>query len=93
MEPLEPAYTFPYLVLTTVYNNSHCEDMHHNLRKDWRCWGVIFKVSTKRGAMVWAHGMLYKAVAQTVLLYGSESWVMKGAILKVLEKFYHITRS
>ena len=33
--------------------------------------------------------MLYKSVAQTVLLYGSESWVVTGAMLKFLEGFQH----
>ena len=36
-----------------------------------------------------ARGMMYKAVAHSVLLYGSEIWVFKGAILKVLEEFCH----
>ena len=31
-------------------------------------------VLIKTGATVWAQGMLYKAVAQTVLIYGSYSW-------------------
>ena len=34
--------------------------------------------------------MLYKVVAQTVLLYGSESWVVTGAMLKVLEGLHNI---
>ena len=50
---------------------------------------MILKVLTKMGAMVQAHGMLYKAVEQMVILYGSESWVVTGAILKVLEGFHH----
>ena len=33
--------------------------------------------------------MLYKAVAQTVLLYGSNSWVMMGEMLIVLGGFHH----
>ena len=33
--------------------------------------------------------MLYKSVAQTVLLYGSKSWVVTLAILKLFEGFYH----
>ena len=36
-----------------------------------------------------AHGILYKSVAQKVLLYGIKSWVVTGASLKVLEGFYH----
>ena len=34
-------------------------------------------------------GILYTAVVHSVLLYRSESWVMKGAMLKVLEGFHY----
>ena len=33
--------------------------------------------------------MIYKAVFQTVLLYGTNSWVVVKAMLKVLEGFHH----
>ena len=33
--------------------------------------------------------MIYKAVVQTVLLYESESWVVRKETLKVLEGFHH----
>ena len=36
-----------------------------------------------------ARGEIYKAVAQLVLLYGSESWVVNGDMLKVLTVFHH----
>ena len=37
--------------------------------------------------------MLYKTVVHTVLLYGSESWVVRDANMKILEGFHHkITR-
>ena len=47
------------------------------------------KVLTRTGSTVQAPAMLYRAVANTVLIYGSESWVVAGAMIKVLEKFYH----
>ena len=34
-------------------------------------------------------GIIYKAVAQLVILYGSESWVVTGDMLKVLKVFHH----
>ena len=47
----------------------------------------------KTGATVQARGMMYKAVAQSVLLYGSDIWVTTGDMLKVLEGFHHrVTR-
>ena len=45
----------------------------------------------KTGETVWACGMMYKVVAQLVILYGSEIWVVTGAILKALEGFHHRT--
>ena len=32
---------------------------------------------------------MYNSVAQSVLLYGSEIWVVMGEMLKVLEGFHH----
>ena len=34
-------------------------------------------------------GAMYKTVVQLVLLYGSNSWVVTGEMLKVLEEFHH----
>ena len=50
---------------------------------------MISKVQTKTGAIMRYRGMIFKTLAQTVLLYGSEFWVVTGVMLKVLESFYH----
>ena len=39
--------------------------------------------------MVRARGGVYNSVTQSVLLYGSEIWVLTGGLLKVLEGFRH----
>ena len=49
----------------------------------------MVNILTKMVATVQDRGMLYKAVAHTVLLYGIDSCVMKVAMLKVLEVFHH----
>ena len=36
-----------------------------------------------------AQAMVHKALAQKVLLYGSDSWVVTEAMLKVLEGLHH----
>ena len=46
---------------------------------------------TKTGETVRARGMMYKTVAQSVLLYVSEILVVTGEVLEVLEGFYHLT--
>ena len=55
---------------------------------------MITRVMTKTGATLRSQGMIYGAVAQSVLLFGSEIWVVMGDILTVLELFHHlVTRS
>ena len=63
--------------------------MYQNLRKAQRRWGMITRAMAKTGATVRDQGMIYKAVDQSLLLYGSESWVVTGEMLKVSEGSYH----
>ena len=50
---------------------------------------MIARVLERTGSTVQVQGAMYKAVAQSVLLYGSESWVVTGEMLKVLTEFHH----
>ena len=50
---------------------------------------MLVVVLERTGATVHARVAMYKAVAQLVLLYGSESWVFTGKMLKVLKRFHH----
>ena len=43
----------------------------------------------KTGATVRDCRIMYKAVAQSLLLYGSGSWVVTGEMLNVLGGFHH----
>ena len=44
---------------------------------------------SKTGVTVRDGGVLYKAVLESAFLYGSEIWVVPGAMLKVIEVFHH----
>ena len=50
---------------------------------------MVAKVLVNMGVMVRAQVMMYKALAQKVLLYGSESWVLMEVMLKLMEGFHH----
>ena len=63
--------------------------MYQNLRKVQRRWGIIARVLAKIVATGPAWGLMYKAVAQLVLLYLSERWLVTGYMLKVLARFCH----
>ena len=49
--------------------------------------GVVTK--TWETVRLQARVVLYKAVVQSVLLYGSKIWLVTGAMLKVLEGFHN----
>ena len=68
-----------------------CTNRVQNLREAQRRWGVIVRVLEKVGATVQAFGMMYKAVAQSLILYSSEIWVVMEAMIKILEGFHHRT--
>ena len=89
-EALDTVADFPYLYCTVAYNNSTCADLSQNLRKAQRWWEMVENAVTKTEAIVRAWIMLYKSVLQSVLIYVSESWVVMGAMIKVLEGFHHL---
>ena len=80
---------FPYLRKKIVYNNSNWQAVYQNLRKLRSWWGMIMRVLEKTGTTVWSRGMMYNAVAQSVILYCSKIWVVMGEMLMVLEGFHH----
>ena len=49
---------------------------------------VVGKVVSKKGSMVQVWDILYKEVVKSVSIYGSKSWVVMGAVLKVQEGFH-----
>ena len=50
---------------------------------------MVRKVVLKTEAKVQSMGKIYNTLVQSVLLYRSESWVVTGEMLKVLEGFHH----
>ena len=86
---------FPYLGLTFTFNKSDWETLYKNLWKSRRWCRMVANVFTQTVSKVtvWAweraREMVYNAVVQVSLLYGSKIWVVMGAMLKVLEDFHH----
>ena len=89
-ELLDPFAAFPYLGCTVAYNNKNWAALYQNLCKARSQWVMVGKVVSKTGATVQVWGILYKSDVQSVLLYVSESWVVTGEILKVIEGFHHL---
>ena len=58
-----------------------------NLKKARRVWARLSRVLRRENASPRTSGRFFQAVVQSVLLYGSESWDMRGALLKQLRGF------
>jgi hypothetical protein len=52
-------------------------------------WRRIAKILTIDGASPRVMGYFYKAIIQTELLYGSESWTLTGRMIGKLRSFHH----
>ena len=88
-DTLPPSEAFPYLGRKIAYNKIDWAAVYLNLRKARRRWGMLLRVLERTGATVREQGAMYKAVEHSVLLYGRESWVVTGEMLKFLVGFHH----
>ena len=87
--PLERVRSFKYLGRILTDTNSDWPSLYHNLLKARRRWALVSRILEKEGASVRARGMFYKSIVQSILLFGSETWTVTGALLKVLNSFHH----
>ena len=64
-----------------------------NLGKARKSWGELSRVLGREGADPKVLGNFYKAVAQAVLLFGAEMWVLTQRMEKALDIFqYRVAR-
>jgi hypothetical protein len=87
--PLEGVSLFKYLGRPLSSLDSDWPAVYYNLKKARKRWARISRVLTREGADTRVSGMFYKAVVQSVLLYGCETWTVTAQVLKVLEGFHH----
>ena len=75
-EPLDNVAAFRYLgqVLTRVYDDSLA--VVGNLGKARKSWGWLSWILIQEGEYPKLSGIFYKTVAQAVLLFGVEMWVL-----------------
>ena len=63
--------------------------LFYNLRKARAKWARVSRMLAREGANPRISGMFYKAIVMSVLLFGSETWVISSSMLKTLEGFHH----
>ena len=61
-----------------------------NLRRSRQKWEWLTHILIREGADAQTSGQIYLAVVQSVLLYGSETWVLTLRMKRVLDRFHHM---
>ena len=92
--PLQRVDVFKYLGRPLASTDSDWPAINGNLAKARKRWGMIRRVIAREGADARVSGYFYKAVVQSVVLYGCETWTLDEAKLKALGGFHNrVTRS
>ena len=60
-----------------------------NLRRSRQKWERLTRVLSREVADAQKLGQIYLAVVQSILLYGSETWVLTPLMQRVLGRFHH----
>ena len=88
-QPIETVSTFKYLGRILDKNDDDLPAIKANIQKAKKRWARITRVLTRENASPRVMGYFYKAVVQSVLLYGSETWVLSTRMLQLLESFHY----
>jgi hypothetical protein len=87
-EPIEAVKEFKYLGRILSDNNSDEACVERNLKRAKGKWGMISRILSSEDASPKVLGTFYKPIVQSVLLYGSESWVLTKPMIKKLASFH-----
>ena len=79
---------FKYLGRIVSYDDNATPAIHRNTKKARRQWGQFRKVLERESVPPRVAGMFYQAAVASVLLYGSESWVVLSSSLRELKGFH-----
>ena len=87
--PIETVQEFKYLGRILDDRDQDLPAVTYNLQRARKRWGMIGRILKKKGANPKAMASFYKAIVQSILLYGSESWVLTKSMLDSLNNFHH----
>jgi hypothetical protein len=80
--------SFRYLGRYLSQDASDSVAISMNIKKTQARWGRLYRVLSAEGATPRVMARFYLAIVQSVLLYGSESWVLSTRDSKRLERFH-----
>ena len=88
--PIEKVHEFKYLGRFVTDTDDDKVTALHNLKKAAEAWGSLHRLlSYEKNKNIKAAVSVYRSIVESILLYGSETWVLKGCTtLKRLEMFH-----
>jgi len=86
---IETVREFKYLGRITSDDDDDLPAVRENMKKARKRWARVSRVLTRNGASPKMMGKFYTAVVQSVLLYGSETWVLSEKMRRMLEGFHN----
>ena len=87
--PLTMVYSFKYLGQVLAVEYDDWPAVVRNLQHARQKWARLNRILSREGADARTSGHIYLAVVQSVMLYGSESWVLTLCMKRVLGRFHH----
>ena len=85
---MERVEVFRYLGRLLSQDEDDIQAVRSQLCKACRTWAQVGQVLRRENAPPRVSAKFYKAIVQSVLLYGSETWVLSPAALARLEGFH-----
>ena len=85
--PLAKFTLFKYLGQVLTVADDNWPEVIGNLQKELKIWARLARILIREGAMPRGLEMLFNAVVQVVLLFGSETWVLTPRMGRYLGNF------
>jgi hypothetical protein len=85
---LERVEVFKYLGRLLAQDDNDVQAVRQQIRKAWGTWARVGQVLQGENAAPRVAAKFYKAVVQSVLLYGSKTWNLTETVLARLEGFH-----
>ena len=86
--PIKRVKEFKYLGRILSDTDTDTAAMDYNLQRAREKWGRIGRILSKKSFDAKSMGTFYKTIIQSVLLYGSETWVISNYMMKTLRSFH-----
>ena len=86
---LGKVHEFRYLGRILTERDSDMPALYRNLTRARQRWAQLSRLLVREGATPRVSGNFYKAIVQSVLLFGSETWVWTKSMRLALRGFHH----